>query len=230
MAKTTLSKARELCSASELRLVAAGAPKEIGKLDEAQLKRHVVLARKLRDKWRDQATRQTRGVQRATQARVTDDNARSREKAALFADLLARFEARLAKVAASAKATKKTCCAKKTKCECAEAAPSAAASRAARVPAAKKTAKSTKKNAARKAAKKRKVAQEKRATRAADKAALAATLPAGDAAVAPARAKQRSAATAAKGQRLKQSGIHTRVRGHVSARGKRSQSRRDSRG
>ena len=51
-----------------------------------------------------------------------------------------------------------------------------------------------------------------------------------DAITEPARGRQRLAKTAAKQARVKQAGLDSRFRGHVSARGKRGQGRRDSRG
>src|SRR5690606_36367487 len=91
MSRINVSKARELCTAAELRLVEASAPKSLAKLDEAELKKNVERARKLRDKWRDQATRQRREVQQAQAARTTDKTARSQEKTQLFAEVLTRF-------------------------------------------------------------------------------------------------------------------------------------------
>jgi len=52
---------------------------------------------------------------------------------------------------------------------------------------------------------------------------------AANAGVTPSRGKQRKAQTTAKQRGIAKSGLQSRVRGHVSARGKRQQSRRDSR-
>ncbi len=92
--------AKSLCNATELALVKASSRTEIGKLPAAQLRQKVTLARKLRDKWRDQALTQRRAVQSAQRARQTDANARSAEKAALFAEVLERFETQLTKLEA----------------------------------------------------------------------------------------------------------------------------------
>jgi hypothetical protein len=94
------ARAKKLCNASELELVKASGRSEIGKLSAARLKQKVTRARKLRDKWRDQATRQRRATQSRQQARGTDDNARSAEKADLFDEVLNRFSSQLEKIEA----------------------------------------------------------------------------------------------------------------------------------
>lgn len=93
----SIARAKTLCTATELALVKASGPREIGALSAAQLRQKVSRARDLRDKWRDQAERQRRTSQAKQQARQTDENARSTEKAELFAEVLTRFETRLAK-------------------------------------------------------------------------------------------------------------------------------------
>ena len=253
MAEIRLATARELCTAAELRFVEASRRQEIGKLSESQLKRNVAQVRRLRDKWRDLATRQTRQVQQQQRSRVTDRNARSDEKRQLFDEVLARFEARLEKVASGrASAGEKSSVARPSKrkrtrahretraavrgaleqerAKLAEAASDAPAKTPRRKKAVRKAVPGTVKKATRKAAKK---VAKKAAARATKKAvAKKAKSPPPTAAGEKLldRARQQSAATAGKQQRLKTSGVHSRVRGHVSARGKRSQSRRDSRG
>ena len=61
----------------------------------AELRRKLTQARKLRDKWRDQAESQRRQTQERQTARATSSNARTEKKAELFAELLHRFEERL---------------------------------------------------------------------------------------------------------------------------------------
>ncbi len=266
MAEIKQAKARELCSASELRLVEASRRQEIGQLSEAQLKRNVARARKLRDKWRDLAARQTRQVQQQQRSRVTDRNARSAEKQAIFDEVLARFEARLEKVSSGAAAPgtrqaaarpskrKRTLRHRETRAavrgaleeeraRLAEESGSAASTKGARrKKAARKTAQGTVKKTAKKTAKKAaKKAAGKAAGKTAKKGGAKAVArkvskkvvapPPTEAAEKPLeRSRQRKAATAGKQQRLQTSGVYSRVRGHVSARGRRSQSRRDSRG
>lgn len=90
------SQAKALCNASELALVAASNRTQLAALSPAQLRQKVSRARKLRDKWRDQADRQRRAAQTKQGARQTSDSARSAKKAQLFAEVLDRFEKRLA--------------------------------------------------------------------------------------------------------------------------------------
>jgi hypothetical protein len=94
-----LSRARELCTAAELRFVESSRGRALAKATEAQLKKKIALARDLRDKWRDAFTRQRRRVKREGFS-TTKGNVRSQQKSELFAEVLARFEAQLKKVAA----------------------------------------------------------------------------------------------------------------------------------
>jgi hypothetical protein len=98
MARITVAEARKICTQAELSLLMACRPKAIEKLAADELKTAVVSARRLRDKWRDVATEQRRETQRQQKSRVTDDNARSAEKAAIFAHALSKFETQLKKV------------------------------------------------------------------------------------------------------------------------------------
>lgn len=93
----SLAKAKGLCTASELAIVAASEKERIGTLSGPQLRMKIAQARKLRDKWRDQATKQTRAAQAKVRGRHAAGNARSSEKAELFGEVLGRFEAELAK-------------------------------------------------------------------------------------------------------------------------------------
>jgi hypothetical protein len=92
----SVARAKTLCSASELALVKSSARQEIAKLSAPKLRLSVERARKLRDKWRDQANAQRRKSQKELGARETDGNARTAEKAQLFDEVLERFTARLA--------------------------------------------------------------------------------------------------------------------------------------
>lgn len=270
MARITVAEARKICTPAELGLLLACRPKQLERLSQEQLKTNVDSARRLRDKWRDLATEQRRQTQRKQQARVTEANARSREKAALFAHALAKFDAQLKKVAAdggpgkSAPVVKKTVKSQRTTAHREERAAVRdslkaarreinAASADAKPPAKKKTAKKAVKKAAKKppvaaaaksALKKapaKKASSPKKAApvkkKGVKKAAPAATKPAKKAAKAPQKAglvaadprQQRSAGAAAKKSRLKAGGLLARIRGHVSARGRRAQGKRDAR-
>jgi hypothetical protein len=90
------AKAKALCTASELSLVTASSKQQVMLLSMPQLRQKVERARKLRDKWRDQAAKQRRAAQAKHGARQASGNKRSAEKAELFAEVLARFEAEVA--------------------------------------------------------------------------------------------------------------------------------------
>jgi hypothetical protein len=98
--------------------------------------------------------------------------------------------------------------------------------------------KAAKKKAVKKAAAKKKVVQKKvvepvtaeEPVKKAVKRTRPKTAPGGNPGLNFDKGKARQAKTAAKQSRLDRSGVTSRVRGHVSARGKRSQGRRDSKG
>jgi hypothetical protein len=93
----SISKAKALCTASEFSIVKASGKDQIKLLSGPQLRQKAQQARKLRDKWRDQAATQTRAAQAKKGARQAAGNVRSKAKAGLFAEVLGRFEADLAK-------------------------------------------------------------------------------------------------------------------------------------
>jgi len=91
------AKAKALCTASELALVTGSGKQQVKLLSAPQLRLKVQQARKLRDKWRDQAAKQQRTAQAKAGSRQPAGNARSAEKAELFAEVLGRYEAEMAK-------------------------------------------------------------------------------------------------------------------------------------
>ncbi|HBO45050.1 MAG TPA: hypothetical protein DD670_14195 [Planctomycetaceae bacterium] len=97
----SIAKARSLCDEAELELVMESAPKRLATLSAARLNQTAELARKLRDKWLDQSRGQRRTKQTTQQTRDIAANARSEEKAQLFAEVLERFEKQLRKVEAA---------------------------------------------------------------------------------------------------------------------------------
>jgi hypothetical protein len=99
----SIGRAKALCSDSELALVKASTKQEIGTHTAARLRQKETRARKLRDKWRDQAASQRRSKQAKAGARDVDAAARSAEKAELFDEVLSRFSAQLAKAEADGK-------------------------------------------------------------------------------------------------------------------------------
>lgn len=98
-----LRKAERLCTATEFSLVKAAVAPAIRELDSKQLATHVTRARRARDKQRDLLKRQRLDSRERTgqkSGRSGDANARTREKAELFAEVLERFEARVEVVGA----------------------------------------------------------------------------------------------------------------------------------
>lgn len=197
--KIDYQNARILCSATELSLLEDTKPKVLTGFTDAELKRKVAQARKYSDKWRQQAISQGQSSR--------GSGGRSQQKHELFKEALGRFEGRLTRTAASAK----------------------------KAPAAKKV---TKKVASVKAAAKKVV--NKAAKKTTEKAAK--KVPAKKAVKAPSppqavrkggpiiplgrKAEQKAIGT---DMRMATSGITSRIRGHVSARGRRDQAARSSR-
>jgi hypothetical protein len=100
----SLKHARELCTQAELALVQASRPTSLRSLTERALRLKVRRARGLRDKFRDLAVRQARKAreeQRGTRraARPARAPLRTKQKAALFEEVLRRFEARASELA-----------------------------------------------------------------------------------------------------------------------------------
>jgi hypothetical protein len=98
-----LSRARKLCTGAELRFVELCRGRALAKASVAQLKARITRARDLRDKWADAFTRQRRRAKEEQGFPANKVNARSREKSELFAEVLARVEAQLEAVTATAK-------------------------------------------------------------------------------------------------------------------------------
>ena len=247
----TIAKARSLCTKPELDLVTASSRKNLPTHSAARLKQKVARARKLRDKWLDQAHQQRRAKQAAEQARGTSAAARSEQKAELFAEVLDRFEKQLEKVEKAGatggvpkrrtpprraravehrEARAATREAMQTEQEAITtergAGPEAPETPAAEpCPRRKCAGKKAAKKAVKKSAKKA-----RKAVRARKKKAAAMGAATEAAAPKPAAVKKKTlrAATAAKQTRVTQSGS-VRVQKHVSARGRRNQARRDSR-
>jgi hypothetical protein len=102
--KLSRSKVKSLCNENELDLVDLSGPKNILTLSGAKLRLKVTRARKLRDKWQGQAQSQLRAKQQTKGGRSPSTDANSDAKAELFAEVLRRFEAQLAKHGDSVKA------------------------------------------------------------------------------------------------------------------------------
>ncbi len=148
----TRTQARNLLTATELSLFDAGRATDVKALTATQLKSKVERTRKLRDKYRDLFKRQRLAARDRTGSkggRSGVANARSKEKAVLFGELLERFQARLKLVnAAAKKSAARTTAGKKATAKKAAGKKAAPRKAAAKKMAAKKSA--TKKSATKK--------------------------------------------------------------------------------
>lgn len=102
----TRTSAKSLLNKPELELYDMGRRETITHLDRRTLITKIMRTRNLRDKYRDLFRRQrleTRDRTGSKRGLSGVANVRTKEKAALFGELLARFEAQLAKVDAAAK-------------------------------------------------------------------------------------------------------------------------------
>lgn len=243
MTQINLTTAKQLCTATEFRLVRASNPPQVNQYAASVLKKHLVEARRLRDKWRDQSQRQRRSVQQAKGRRVVDDSTRSAEKAALFADVLSRFEAATPVTKQKPPTTKPSKARRSIEHRQTRAAVRESLSEhtlALRQASKKKTP--TVAATAKKSAKKKvadtptpaasgKTSSASRPATAGKKARPKPSIPVQLSLDDPQRfTQQLGAETAAKKSRFQRSGQISRIRGHVSARGRRDQGRRDSRG
>jgi hypothetical protein len=130
--------AKKLLNASELELFDAGRRDEIGALSAAQLRARIGRTRRLRDKHRDLYRRQRVSTRERTGSKSGiggDANLRTRQKAEMLGELLARFETRLAQIEAAQQraqlqAAKRERRATKSRVKRAGAAPARAAKRA----------------------------------------------------------------------------------------------------
>jgi hypothetical protein len=86
--------AKLLCEGDEFQLYEMSQKRKLESLTEVELAAAVTRSRTLRDKWQDVSRAQRRSVQSAQGARQTSANARSEEKAAMFADIHQLFVAR----------------------------------------------------------------------------------------------------------------------------------------
>jgi hypothetical protein len=231
MPDTKRSTAPAWLSASEARLVASSEGASLAKAGAGELRRKISRARALRDKWRDVYTAQRRETQQARASRATVANRRSREKSELFGEVLARLEARLEQVAATGT-------------------PAAARSKARPTPRRRMQLHRRERSRTKRALADQVAERESAAARSAltdlppmqtrtapkqrtKKGKSKAGKPRGVAKTGATRAAKVKARdqsrTAAARHRTKVSGLTTRIRGHVSARGKRAQARRDRR-
>jgi hypothetical protein len=245
------SKVRAVCTSSEIDLVRASRKGELEHLNTVQVKRLAVRARKLLEKWQDLGRDQSRV--RSRKVGFGDSAANTRLKEEIFREALTSFEKRLPKAEAAALAAKKS----KPKTKSArnaghrsaraviraelsaaehllnvqagaqkkpmEDTQAASPSMPPDVPANIQPPKATPK-AAPKAARKATAKAAPKARPAAKAVPPAMRL---TSSVAAPSVPQRKVTAAAKRARLVSSGKTTRMPGHISARGKRAQARRD---
>lgn len=98
------STARSLLTAAEYDLFASSLDERMAEFGAAQLARRIARARRLRDKYQDLYRRQavaTRARTGTTRGTSGVANRRTAQKAAVFSELLARFEARLVRLNAA---------------------------------------------------------------------------------------------------------------------------------
>jgi len=103
---TERTTARKLLSSAEFELFEASRRDGICVLSAAELKRKVERTRRLRDKYRDLYKRQRLAMRELTGTKRGNSgaaNARTKEKAAIFQDLLTRFQIRYDRVTAPPK-------------------------------------------------------------------------------------------------------------------------------
>lgn len=103
---TERTTARKLLSSAEFELFEASRRDGICVLSAAELKRKIERTRRLRDKYRDLYKRQRLAMRELTGTKRGNSgaaNARTKEKAAIFQDLLTRFQVRYARKTAPPK-------------------------------------------------------------------------------------------------------------------------------
>ncbi len=248
-----MTQVKALCTDSELALVKSSRNPELRRLTLAQTKQFSQRARKLFDKWQGQSRSQSRAQSR--QVGFPDQETNTQLKAQIFEEALAAFESQREKLSAAAEGeVAKKAAAKSKKLRAVE---HRAARASVRATLSQQAADLNTKSLARKAAKKAARTSAAKVTEALPETVEAApatqtkTKRAGAKVVKrqPAETptkksskaqrpiptpatktlqKKQTAETNAKQARVARSGLTTRVRGHVSARGKRAQARRDN--
>ncbi len=234
-----LAEVRKVCTAAEVALVKLSRPPAVGKLSAAEARRLAIRARKAFDKWQDQKRSQAREKSRETGFGEAAE--RTALKMEIFRDALASFEQQAARGEAGAAAAKGTPKAKRAAGHRAERA--ATRDQLKEIKHGKNRRPLPKSAAKPKADDAAPAGEEAAADEAQTSSAGSGTITrrvrkkailtgAVDGAASNERhlrqPSQVQARTVAKKARLLESGVKTRIRGHVSAQGKRAQARRDS--
>jgi hypothetical protein len=90
--KIDYKNAQQLCTATEFAVIETAKPTQLAKLTETEVKKNLNQARKLADKWREQAIKQGNSPASGESAQ------RSAAKAEIFTEVLARYERQLEKL------------------------------------------------------------------------------------------------------------------------------------
>jgi hypothetical protein len=236
----SLAKFKQIATAAEIELVKAS--RALKELTTTEAKQMATRARKHYDKWLDLSRSQAR--ERGKKVGFGEIKANTEMKLQAFAEALEKFEAHLLKLGSTPTTKKKVAAKTKQTRNAGHRATRAAvrgelsavqeslkepARKAAQKKAAKKKA-AAKKKVANKTVVDETVTVESAPKKKVPKRGHPATPPTANLGLALDKGKNRKASTAAKQSRLDRSGVTTRFQGHVSARGKRAQGRRDSRG
>jgi colicin import membrane protein len=236
----SLAKFKEIATAAELELVKAS--RAVKELTTAEAKQLASRARKHYGKWLDLSRGQAREL--GKKVGFGEIKANTELKLQAFAEALKKFEDHLIKHGSAPPAKKKAVSkTKQTRNAGHRAARAAVRGELSAVQESFKepARKASKKKAVKKAAARGAATKRQPAAEAADsvesvpkkklpKRGRPAPTPTANAGLELDKGKNRKASTAAKQARLDRSGVTSRVRGHVSARGKRSQGRRDAKG
>jgi hypothetical protein len=240
----SLAKFKEIATAAEIELIRTS--RALKELTTTEAKQLATRARKHYDKWLGLSRGQAR--ERGKKLGFGEIKANTELKLQAFAEALEKFEDHLLKLGSAPAAKKKAAPKTKQTRNAGHRASRAAirgelnavqeslkepARKAAKKKAAKK--KTVKKAAAKKKAVKKAVVEDTPLVESAPKKKVPkrgrpAPTPTANTGLGLNKGKNRKANTVAKQARLDSSGVTSRVRGHVSARGKRAQGRRDSRG
>lgn len=245
-----LAQVKAVCNESEVRLVQASRRPQLSRLTLTEAKRYAIRARKHFDKWQDQSRGQSRTSTRTKGVPVVEN--RSTVKMDIFRETLDALEAQVAKLEAQGAKTTggrspnppKTVRNRGHRAErsdvrgelnTAERKLNAEARKARKTKAAEKAASATTTAAAPPAENAATsdtasaAAKPKRPRRSLAPASMTAAAGSPPPAAGVKAKNQLRAKTVAKKNRIATSGATTRTRGHISARGRRSQGRKDSR-
>lgn len=230
------SKVKAICSAAEVKLVRASRKGEIETLSHAEIKRLAAQAKKLADKWRSLGRSQSRARNRKVGFGEADAN--TQLKAQIFGDALDAFTAKLARPEKLAGGSGNQAAKKGKKDRAAEHRATRAAVRKGMTAVEDLLDKSEQPKKKAKAAAKPAVAIRKAAPLDTPPAATPVTKLRSSLKPVPTAKrtpqvqvdprKQQAAIASAKQSRIVRSGKTTRFVGHITARGKRAQARRDS--